>query len=286
MNNTLNTRISASIAHWALSIALLLAAPLVLTQAMLAQAPSRFVGAITAIQGSTLTVKTDVGEVRQVDVPATSILKRIAPGQKDLSTAETISFGDLATGDRVLVKLDPDATGPVGQALQIIAIKQADVALKQQHDREDWQRRGLGGLVKSVDASANLVVLTSGTGAAAKTITVHIAKNTLLKRYAPASVSFDAAVAAPIDAIKAGDQLRARGTKNADGTDIAAEEVVSGSFRNVSGVLSSVDVATSTLSLKDLTTKKQVTVHITADAQMRRLPDRMALMLAASKGSS
>ena len=281
MNNTLNTRISASIAHWALSIALLLAAPLVLTQAMLAQAPSRFVGAITAIQGSTLTVKTDVGEVRQVDVPATSILKRIAPGQKDLSTAETISFGDLATGDRVLVKLDPDATGPVGQALQIIAIKQADVALKQQHDREDWQRRGLGGLVKSVDASANLVVLTSGTGAAAKTITVHIAKNTLLKRYAPASVSFDAAVAAPIDAIKAGDQLRARGTKNADGTDIAAEEVVSGSFRNVSGVLSSVDVATSTLSLKDLTTKKQVTVHITADAQMRRLPDRMALMLAA-----
>ena len=57
----------------------------------------------------------------------------------------------------------------------------------------------------------------------------------MLKRYAPASVRFDAAPPAPIDAIHAGDQLRARGTKNADGMSIAAEEVVSGTFRNLSG---------------------------------------------------
>jgi hypothetical protein len=55
--------------------------------------------------------------------------------------------------------------------------------------------------------------LTSGSGATAKTITVHTTKATMLKRYAPASVSFDAAQPAPIDAIHAGDQLRARGTK-------------------------------------------------------------------------
>jgi hypothetical protein len=48
-----------------------------------------------------------------------------------------------------------------------------------------------------------------------------------------------------------------------------------------------VDTAGSTLVLKDLATKKQVTIHITADAQMRRLPDRMAAMLAARlKGTS
>jgi hypothetical protein len=75
--------------------------------------------------------------------------------------------------------------------------------------------------------------------------------------------------------------LRARGTKNADGTEIAAEEVVSGSFRNVSGTILSLDAASSTLVIKDLTTKKPVTVHISADAQMRRLPEMMAKMLAA-----
>ena len=32
--------------------------------------------------------------------------------------------------------------------------------------------------------------------------------------------------------------------------------------------------------MKDLATKKQVTIHITPDAQMRRLPERMAQMLA------
>ena len=86
---------------------------------------------------------------------------------------------------------------------------------------------------------------------------------------------------APIDAIHAGDQLRARGTKNADGTEMTAEEVVSGSFRNVSGTITSIDSAGSTLVVKDLATKKQVTIHIAADTQMRQLPDRMATMLAA-----
>jgi hypothetical protein len=246
-----------------------------------AQSPSRLVGTITAINGSTITVKTDADGERQVAVPTTATLKRIAPGQKDLSTAETIQFSDLAIGDRALVKLDPDAPAGTTQALQIVAVKQADLALKQQKDREDWQRRGVGGLVKSVDAASGVVVLSSGAGATAKTITVHITKTTMLKRYAPASVRFDAALPAPIDAIHAGDQLRARGTKSADGTEIAAEEVISGSFRNIAGTIASLDATASTLAVKDLATKKLVTIHVTAEAQMRRLPDRMAAMLAA-----
>ena len=245
-----------------------------------AQTASRFVGTITAISGDTLTVKTDGDGERQVKVPATAALKRIAPGQKDLSTAATIQFSDLAVGDRALVKLDPDAPAGTSEALQVVAIKQADVAQKQQKDREDWQRRGVGGLVKSIDAATGVILLNSGAGATARTITVRIAKTTILKRYAPASERFDAAIPAPIDAIHSGDQLRARGTKNADGTEIDAEEVISGSFRNIAGTVLSLDAAASTLTVKDLATKKPVTIHITAEAQMRRLPERMAAMLA------
>jgi len=283
MTSKMKTMVSGSTARIALVFALLAAA----TIPAGAQAATRFLGTITALSGNTLTVKTDAGETRQVQVPSTTVLKRIAPGQKDLSTAADMQFSDLASGDRVLVKLDPDSPAGTSQAVQIIAIKAEDVALKQQTDREDWQKRGVGGLVKSVDPASGVIVLTSGVGATAKTITVNTTRTTMLKRYAPASVSFDQAKPAPIDAIHAGDQLRARGTKNADGAEIAAEEVISGTFRNVSGTITSLDSATSTLVVKDLASKKQVTVHITADAQMKRLPDRMAQMLAARlKGGS
>jgi hypothetical protein len=264
------------LAQLALFMALAIASPL-----LRSQAPSRFLGTITAINGDTLTVKTDAGDVRQVQVPAAAALKRIAPGQKDLSTAETIKFSDLESGDRVLVKLDTAATVGTPQALQVVAVKQADVATKQQKDRDDWQRNGVGGLVKSVDATAGAVQLTTGAGATAKTVTVHVTKATVLKRYAPASVRFDDAQVAPIDAIHAGDQLRARGVKNADGTEINAEEVISGSFRNISGTILSLDAAASTLTVKDLMSKKSVTIHIGAETQMRRLPDTMAKMIAA-----
>ena len=280
MKNKMKSPVPAWMALAGLTIALLAAAPLARGQGAAAAPPSRFLGTITAIAGDTLTVKSDADGVRQFEVPAAAAIKRIAPGQKDLSTAATIQFSDLAVGDRALVKLDPNAPAGVSQALQIVAIKQEDVALKQQKDREDWQRRGVGGLVKSVDSAGGAIVLTSGVGATAKTITVHTAKATVLKRYAPASVSYDAALPAPIDAIHAGDQLRARGTKSADGAEIGAEEVISGTFRNISGVVGSLDSASSTFVLKDLTTKKPVTIHVTPDAQMRRLPEVMARMLA------
>jgi hypothetical protein len=266
--------------------AAMLAAPTIsvvaAAQAPAAAAPaSRLIGAVTAINGTTLTIKTDAGQSSQVDVPSAAVIKRIAPGQKDLSTADTLQFSDLAVGDRVLIKLDPSANSGNSQALQIIAVKQADIQEKQSKDREDWQRNGLGGLVKSVDAGSGVIVLTTGTGANSKTITVNTSASTMLKRYAPASVSFDAAQPAAIGVIHPGDQLRARGTKSADGSNIAAVEVVSGTFRNISGTVDSTDPAGSTVVVKDLATKKLVTIHITPEVQMRKLSDRMAGFLAA-----
>jgi hypothetical protein len=283
MKSKTKIRVPASIVHGTFLMVALLLMILTGPLAASAQAPAaaRFLGTITAISGTTVTVKVDGNGDRQFGVPAEASIKRIAPGEKDLSKAVAIQFTDLATGDRVLVKLDPNAPAGTSQALQIVAVKQEDVAQKQQKDREDWQLRGAGGLVKSVDPTAGVIVLTSGAGPTAKTITVNTSKATVLKRYAPASVSYDAAQVAPIDTIHVGDQLRARGQKSADGTEIAAEEVVSGTFRNISGVILSVDASSSTFSLKDLATKKPVTVHITPDAQMRRLPDMMARMLAA-----
>ncbi len=252
-----------------------------------AQAGSHFLGTVTAINGNTLTVKTQQGDEHQVQVPSTADLKRIEPGQTSLSAAVAMQFSELATGDRVLVWTDPNVTSGTPQATRIVAIKAQDLAQKQQQETEDWQKRGVGGLVKSVDPATGIIVITSGAGPAAKTVIIHIASNTVLKRYAPASVSYPLARPAPITDIHPGDQLMARGNKTESGTDVAAEEVVSGSFRNVSGIISSVDPANSTFVVKDLATKKVVTVQVPADAQLRELPERMAQFLAARlKGAS
>jgi len=239
-----------------------------------AQAP-HFIGSITAISGNNLTVKTDAGEEKQVTVPDGASVKRVGPGQK-MADAATITLGELAVGDRVLVQLDPDASTP--QAKLIVAIKKADLAQKQQKDQEAWQR-GVSGLVKSADPANGTIVATTGAGPLAKTITVNTTKTTELLRYSQDSVRFADAKPGPFDAIKVGDQLRARGSKNADGSQIAADAVVSGTFRNVAGLVTEVDPATSTITVKDLITKKPVTVHVAADVQIRRLPERMAQML-------
>jgi len=246
---------------------------------------TRFLGTITAVGTGLLTVKTDAGVERKVTVPDGIRLQRIAPGATNLSNAAVIQFSDLAVGDRVRVVIAPNpATDPV-TAISIIAIPQADLAQKQQKDREEWQKNGVGGLVKSVDPGTGAIVITSGAGPALKTITLHTSPTTVLRRYAQDSVSFDQAKPAPLEVIKVGDQLRARGTKSADGLEIAADEVVSGSFRNISGTIGSIDKTAMTLTLKDLTTKQTVTVHVGTDAQMRKLPDVMAKRLASITNS-
>ena len=191
-----------------------------------------------------------------------------------------MDFASLATGDRVLVTLDPNSTGATPQALRIVAIKQADVARKQQAEAAVWSQ-GVHGLVKSVDAASGVIQVNTRQGLQTREVTVNIGNSTVLKRYAPGSVRFDQAQPAPISAIQPGDQLWARGAKSADGSSIAADGVVSGSFLSIPGTVLSADTAASTVTVKDLATKKPVTIHISADAQLRRLDSAVATVIAA-----
>jgi len=70
-------------------------------------------------------------------------------------------------------------------------MKQVDVAAKKQHDLEDWQKRGVGGIVTKVDAATNTITISSNGVGAVRNIAVHVPKETILRRYAPGSVKFD-----------------------------------------------------------------------------------------------
>lgn len=275
MKNRMNLWMRPWLAPVAMVCVLVAAAP-----ALVVHAQTRFLGAITAINGNTLTVKTSAGEEHTFQVPDSASIRRIEPGQTSLTNAATIPLSDLALGDRLLVLLNANSTGGTPQATEIVAIKHEDVVKRQEQESQAWSQ-GVGGLVESVDPATGTIVLKAGSGLTTKTVTVKTAPSTVLKRYAPASVSYADAKPAPIADIHSGDELLARGTKNADGTEIAAQEVVSGSFRNISGLISSIDASNHTIAVKDLLTKKDVTIDITPAAQMRRLPEHMAQFLAA-----
>ena len=118
-----------------------------------AQAPAvaRPVGTIKSISGNTIILTTDAGSDVTIQVQDSTKLVRIAPGQKDLKDATPIQLADIQPGDRILVrgKLADDGKSVV--AASVIAMKKGDIADKQAHEREEWQRHGLEGLVIAVD---------------------------------------------------------------------------------------------------------------------------------------
>jgi transcription antitermination factor NusG len=136
--------------------------------------------------------------------------------------------------------------------------------------------------VSAVDAGTGTLTVTVG----AKKVAVTTSTKTQFRRYAGDSVKFEDAKPGTLAQIQPGDQVRVLGTKSDDGSTIPAEVVVSGSFKNLAGLIATVDAAKGTLTLKDLTTKKTVTVTVTPNSNVRTLPPQAAAMFAArAKGA-
>jgi hypothetical protein len=265
------------------AVALLLAGQTARAQASPEAKGVRTVGVVKSISSGYITVTADSGETVAASLQDDTKIIRVAPGQKDLKEASPLKVEDVQIGDRILVRGIPGASGQPLKAVTIIVMKQADVASKQEQQRDDWQKRGVGGLVTGVDAAVGTITISLGPGTAgapAKTLTIRTTKDTVLRRYAANSIKFDDAKARPISDIKSGDQLRARGSKNADGTELAAEEIISGSFRNIEGTILAKDEAATTLTVQDLLTKRPVIVKLGSDSTMKALPPEMAQRIA------
>ncbi len=241
----------------------------------------RYLGSVKAIKGNSLVLSTDEGpEVTAVIVQGARLL-RVEPGEKDLSHAVPLEIADLQAGDRIRIRGRNSPDRKIVYAMEVIAIKHLDIQAKQERERADWQKRGIGGLVKEVDAAAGTVTLSVSSLGGPRMVIIHTTPSTILRRYAADSVRFDDAKAAPLAQIKAGDQLRARGDRSPDGNEFTAEEIVSGTFRNIAGTITSMDSAAGRIVVMDLLSGKPVTVVISSKSQIRKLPPEMATGLAA-----
>jgi hypothetical protein len=245
----------------------------------------RPIGVVTQIQPGKLALHTDGGTELAVELPDGVTAVRVPPGSKDLKSATQISVSDINAGDRVLVrgKVADDQKSVV--ATTVIVMSRSAIASAHEAERLDWQRRGVGGLVKAVDPATRLITISVPTspptaGNPTHPLTISLASNAALMRYAPDSVKFSDASPGSFEDIKVGDQVRALGTKSADGNSFTAEKVVSGTFRNLAATVISVDAPGGTATVKDLATGKPVLVRTNADSKLHRLPPFVAQAIA------
>jgi len=242
---------------------------------------------VKAVSGNTVTLTTDAGQTVTITVPSGAQVVQLAVGSTDLKTGKPGQFADIALGDRVL------ATGKAGQsatnfnALRVVLIKSTAIAQMQAAQQADWKARGTGGIVSSVDTVKGTIALESGS----KKLTILTSSATKFRRFEDGSVKYEDSKPGTLAQVRPKDQLQVLGNKSADGLTIQAEEVMSGSFLNLSGLVTSVvpgsgiDPATGTITFKDLATKKIMTVNVTSNCDMHSIPLETATMLAnRSKG--
>ena len=234
-------------------------------------------GTVKSVSGSSIVLATDSGAEITLTVAEGAKIIHAVPGQ-DLKSAPQIQISDIQVGDRVAA-LGPTEGQTSGTATMLLVMRQSDVADIHQRELEQW-RRGVGGIVKEVDASAGTITLANSLAAGGKPTVIHVPAKTDIKRYSPDSVKFDDAKPGTMDQIKPGDQVRARGTQSADGTEFTAQAIVSGAFKDIAGTVVSTDVANNTATILDLATRKPVTIKVGPDSLLRKLPPFVAMGIA------
>lgn len=250
-----------------------------------AAAPVRPVGVVAEIQTGKLTLKTDAGPTLAVEIPDGVTAMRIPPGAKDLKSATKISVSDISVGDRVFIKgrISDDQKSLV--ATSILVMNKAELTAAHEEEAAEWQKRGINGVVKEVNAAGKELTLAVRNvpptpGNLTRPVVLTFPSNAALLRYAPDSVKFSDAKPGTFDEIKVGDQVRALGTKSGDGTHFAAEKLVSGTFRNIAATVISADVSAGTVTVKDLANGKPLVVRTNVDSKLHTLPQMVAMMIA------
>ncbi len=247
--------------------------------------PVRPIGAVTEIKPGSLTLHTDAGPNLVVLLPEGVTVLRVPPGAKDLKAAAKITVGEISVGDRVMARGHPSDDQKSLVALSLIVMSESDLTKARETERREWRERGIGGLVKTIGPASKQITISVPNlppvpGIPTHPVIITVAANTALLRYAPDSVKFSDAKPGTFGEIKVGDQVRALGTKSADGSHFAAEKLVSGTFRNIGATVVSVDGPAGTITIKDLATGQPVLVRTNADSSMHALPPFMAQMLA------
>jgi hypothetical protein len=171
-------------------------------------------------------------------------------------------------------------------AKTLVVMTKADIAKKQEAERAEWKRRGVLGIITALKPETKEITISSRAMAGQQSLIIPVTDKVEMRRYAPDSIKFADAKPATFDELKIGDQLRALGERNPEGTAFKAEKVVTGAFKTVAGVITAVDVATGEVKINDLQTKQPLTIVVKQDAVLRKFPpaNEMGGMMMMARG--
>jgi len=237
------------------------------------------VGAVADIDQSSkrATIKTDAGEMITLKTDDNTVCLRIPAGEKTLSKAAPIQFADLTIGDRILAHGTKTDQGLVAQRL--VVMPAAEVARKREHDLAEWKERGVGGIVRELNAqTAEITLELRGAGTAGRLVIE--TQKAKLRRYSAGSLRFEDAASSSFADIKVGDQLRALGDKSANGHSFEAEEIVSGAFKTIGVTVVEVDQQKSEIRAITLDQKRPIVIILNRDSVLHRISPPVAAAIA------
>ena len=243
---------------------------------------TRVMGEVTSIDpgAKQMSVKTDAGSLVTVSLDEKTEYLRIPPGETSMDKAAKIAFTEIAVGDKVYVRGKVSDDRKSVPAQKLIVMSKGDIQKMHEHERAEWQRRGVAGIITALNAQTSEVTLQTRTREGVKPLVVSAPESVKFRRYAPDSVKFSDARPSSFSELKVGDQLRALGDKSADGSKLTAEQVVSGAFQTIGGTVTGVSPETNEIKITVLGSKKALTIVVNKDSMLRKIPPQIAAMIA------
>jgi hypothetical protein len=238
-------------------------------------AQSRIVGEVTAVDkaANQVTIKADTGEiVTIVTGPKTSVL-RLPPGETSAQNATRIALADIAIGDRIFVKGTMEEGAKALTVAQIVVTGKTAAATPNTEaaNQRVERARPLNGRITAINPEKKEIAVQSRSRDGLGTVTISTSESTRFFRYAPDSMNIKDASRSSFAGLKVGDQMRALGETNEDGTRFSAEEVISGSTTRTGGQVLSVNPGSNEVTIKSNATGQTITVAIGARSVLRRV---------------
>lgn len=228
-------------------------------------------------------VTTAAGSQVTVTLSDRTVFMRIPPGEKTKDKFIKIEPTDWAVGDSVFARGRMSEDRKSMPALEFYVMSKGDIAEKRDRDRAEWKTRGIAGTISALNADTKEITVDARTADGPKPIVVAATGDTKFRRYAADSIRFSDAKASTFAELKVGDQLRALGTKSADGARLTPEEIVTGAFQTISGSITEIDAEKKEIKIKDLQNQQPVTIVVSKDSSMRRLTPEMVTALTPAK---
>lgn len=236
-------------------------------------------GEVTSVAEDKIILTTKDGVI-EIILSSQTVIKRIPPENPTLKAAVDSNISEIGIGDKLLV------TGMVSEdkktlpAKVVYLITKSDIIQKQTKEQREWQTRGISGKVVTFNPQTNVITVSVRGLMGERNILVKTNEKTEFFRYTEDSIKFSDAKRSNIGEIELGDGIRVLGDRSADGSEMVAEKIVTGSFQTVGGTIKAINLQTNEIVISDFQTKKDVTIMVSEASVLKQFPAELAQRMA------